>query len=298
MARNKDFKGSLTALLTPFRDDGTVDLAALGRFIDWQIEQGTAGLIPAGTTGESPTLTHDEHALVVAHTVKVSGGRVPVMAGAGSNSTHEAIGMARHAKAVGADALLVVAPYYNKPTQEGLYQHFMLVADATDLPLYVYNVPGRSVVEVLPETMARLADHPNIVGTKDATANLSRPLQLRHLLGGKPFTLLTGDDGTTVSFLAAGGTGCISVTANIAPRLCADMHEAWQAGDVARAMEIQQILTPLHDAMFCESNPGPVKYAASRLRLCTPTVRLPLCEPGAASRAVIDEALKNTGLSG
>ncbi|GBR11341.1 4-hydroxy-tetrahydrodipicolinate synthase [Asaia spathodeae] len=298
MARNKDFKGSLTALLTPFRDDGTVDLAALGRFIDWQIDQGTSGLIPAGTTGESPTLTHDEHALVVAHTVKISGGRVPVMAGAGSNSTHEAIGMARHAKAVGADALLVVAPYYNKPTQEGLYQHFMMVADATDLPLYVYNVPGRSVVEVLPETMARLAEHPNIVGTKDATANLSRPLQLRHLLGDKPFTLLTGDDGTAVSFLAAGGAGCISVTANIAPRLCADMHEAWQAGDVARAMEIQQRLTPLHDAMFCESNPGPVKYAASRLGLCTPTVRLPLCEPSAASCAVIEEALKKTGLSG
>ncbi|MDR6181746.1 4-hydroxy-tetrahydrodipicolinate synthase [Asaia bogorensis] len=298
MARNKDFKGSLTALLTPFREDGTVDLAALGRFIDWQIDEGTAGLIPAGTTGESPTLTHDEHALVVAHTVKVSGGRVPVMAGAGSNSTHEAIGMARHAKAVGADALLVVAPYYNKPTQEGLYQHFMLVADATDLPLYVYNVPGRSVVEVLPETMARLAKHPNIVGTKDATANLSRPLQLRALLGDAPFTQLTGDDGTTVSFLAAGGTGCISVTANIAPKLCAAMHEAWQAGDVAKAMQIQQRLTPLHDAMFCESNPGPVKYAASRLGLCTPTVRLPLCEPGAASRAVIDEALKKTGLSG
>lgn len=298
MARNKDFNGSLTALLTPFRDDGTVDLAALERFIDWQIDQGTAGLIPAGTTGESPTLTHDEHALVVAHTVKISGGRVPVMAGAGSNSTHEAIGMARHAKAVGADALLVVAPYYNKPTQEGLYRHFMLVADATDLPLYVYNVPGRSVVEVLPETMARLAQHPNIVGTKDATANLSRPLQLLQLLGDQPFTLLTGDDGTTVSFLATGGHGCISVTANIAPRLCADMHEAWQAGDAAKAMEIQQKLTPLHDAMFCESNPGPVKYAASRLGLCTPTVRLPLCEPGDASRAFIDEALKKTGLSG
>ncbi|WP_025884825.1 4-hydroxy-tetrahydrodipicolinate synthase [Asaia prunellae] len=298
MARNKDFKGSLTALLTPFREDGTVDLAALGRFIDWQIDQGTAGLIPAGTTGESPTLTHDEHGLVVAHTVRVAGGRVPVMAGAGSNSTHEAIGMARHAKAVGADALLVVVPYYNKPTQEGLYQHFMRVADATDLPLYVYNVPGRSVVEVLPETLARLAEHPNIVGTKDATANLSRPLQLRHCLGDKPFTLLTGDDGTALSFLAAGGTGCISVTANIAPRLCADMHEAWQAGNVEKAMQLQQLLTPLHDAMFCESNPGPVKYAASRLGLCTSYVRLPLSEPSAASRAVIDEALKKTGLSG
>ncbi|GBQ10697.1 dihydrodipicolinate synthase [Swaminathania salitolerans LMG 21291] len=297
MARNKEFRGSLTALVTPFREDGTVDLAALGRFIDWQIDQGTAGLIPAGTTGESPTLTHDEHALVVAHTVKVSGGRVPVMAGAGSNSTHEAIGMARHAKAVGADALLVVAPYYNKPTQEGLYQHFMMVADATDLPLYVYNVPGRSVVEVLPETLARLAGHPNIVGTKDATANLVRPLQFRQLHDG-PFTLLTGDDGTAVSFLAAGGTGCISVTANVAPRLCADMHEAWQRGDVATAMDIQQRLTPLHDALFCESNPGPVKYAASRLGLCNATLRLPLCEPSPASCALIDEALKKTGLTG
>ncbi|AOX21205.1 4-hydroxy-tetrahydrodipicolinate synthase [Kozakia baliensis] len=289
------FQGSLTALLTPMLENGELDLPAFTRLIEWQIENGTSALVPAGTTGESPTLTHDEHALIVSHAVKVAAGRVKVMAGAGSNSTHEAIGMARHAQSVGANALLVVAPYYNKPTQEGLYRHYMSVADATDLPLYVYNVPGRSVVEVLPETLARLARHPNIVGVKDATANLVRPLQVRRAVG-KSFNQLSGEDGTIVSFLAAGGDGCISVTANIAPKLCAQIHAAWQAGDVAEAIRIQDRLTPLHDAMFCESNPGPVKYAASRLGLCGPTLRLPLCEPSAASRAVIDEALKAAGL--
>lgn len=295
MAKDTMFQGSLTALLTPMLENGELDLPAFTRLIEWQIENGTSALVPAGTTGESPTLTHDEHALIVSHAVKVAAGRVKVMAGAGSNSTHEAIGMARHAQSVGANALLVVAPYYNKPTQEGLYRHYMSVADATDLPLYVYNVPGRSVVEVLPETLARLARHPNIVGVKDATANLVRPLQVRRAVG-KSFNQLSGEDGTIVSFLAAGGDGCISVTANIAPKLCAQIHAAWQAGDVAEAIRIQDRLTPLHDAMFCESNPGPVKYAASRLGLCGPTLRLPLCEPSAASRAVIDEALKAAGL--
>lgn len=295
MAEDTMFQGSLTALLTPMLENGELDLPAFTRLIEWQIENGTSALVPAGTTGESPTLTHDEHALIVSHAVKVAAGRVKVMAGAGSNSTHEAIGMARHAQSVGANALLVVAPYYNKPTQEGLYRHYMSVADATDLPLYVYNVPGRSVVEVLPETLARLARHPNIVGVKDATANLVRPLQVRRAVG-KSFNQLSGEDGTIVSFLAAGGDGCISVTANIAPKLCAQIHAAWQAGDVAEAIRIQDRLTPLHDAMFCESNPGPVKYAAFRLGLCGPTLRLPLCEPSTASRAVIDEALKAAGL--
>ncbi|AQS87096.1 dihydrodipicolinate synthase [Neoasaia chiangmaiensis NBRC 101099] len=295
MARDKNFQGSLTALLTPMTENGDLDLPALTRFIDWQIENGTSGLIPAGTTGESPTLSHEEHALVVAHTVEASAGRVGVMAGAGSNSTHEAIGMARHAQSVGADALLVVAPYYNKPGQEGLYRHYMSVADATDLPLYIYNVPGRSGVEVLPETIGRLARHPNIVGVKDATANLVRPIQVR-LLAGREFNQLSGEDGTIVSFLAAGGNGCISVTSNVAPALCAQLHAEWQAGNIAAAMAIQDRLMPLHDALFCETNPIPVKYAASRLGLCRPTVRLPMTEPSVASRSVIDDALRIVGL--
>jgi len=295
MARDKNFQGSLTALLTPMTENGDLDLPALTRFIDWQIENGTSGLIPAGTTGESPTLSHEEHALVVAHTVEASAGRVGVMAGAGSNSTHEAIGMARHAQSVGADALLVVAPYYNKPGQEGLYRHYMSVADATDLPLYIYNVPGRSGVEVLPETIGRLARHPNIVGVKDATANLVRPIQVR-LLTGREFNQLSGEDGTIVSFLAAGGNGCISVTSNVAPALCAQLHAEWQAGNIAAAMAIQDRLMPLHDALFCETNPIPVKYAASRLGLCRPTVRLPMTEPSVASRSVIDDALRIVGL--
>jgi len=297
MSARKIFQGSLVALLTPFQKDGSLDLPGLTRHIEWQIENGTEGLCPAGTTGESPTLTHDEHGLVVAHTVKIAGGRVPVMAGAGSNSTHEAVAMARHARAVGADGLLVVAPYYNKPTQEGLYRHYMTVADATDLPLFVYNVPGRSVVEVLPETLSRLAGHPNIVGVKDATANLVRPLQVKRLTK-KKFTQLSGEDGTALAFLASGGDGCISVTANIAPRQCAQMHKAWREGRVAEAMDIQQKLTPVHDALFCESNPGPLKYAAAKLGLCGDTLRLPLHDVSVASGKLIDAALAEAGLTG
>lgn len=297
MSARKNFHGSLVAMLTPFQKDGTLDLPGLTRLIEWQIKNGTEGLCPAGTTGESPTLTHDEHGLVVAHTVEISRGRVPVMAGAGSNSTHEAVAMARHGKAVGADGLLVVAPYYNKPTQEGLYRHYMMVADATDLPLFVYNVPGRSVVEVSPETLGRLARHPNIVGVKDATANLVRPLQVKRT-AGDAFTQLSGEDGTVLAFLASGGHGCISVTANIAPRQCAQMHSAWREGRVAEAMKIQQKLTPVHDALFCESNPGPLKYAAAKLGLCGATLRLPLYDVSDASKRLIDSALAEAGLTG
>lgn len=290
------FKGSITALITPMSNDGSVDFPALGRFLDWQVGEGSSGVVPMGTTGESPTLTHDEHARVVEYTVQAVAGRVPVIAGAGSNSTAEAVLMARHAKAAGADGVLVVAPYYNKPTQEGLYRHFMAVADATDLPLIVYNIPGRSVVDVSVETMARLARHARIVGVKDATANLLRPIQVRRVIAHKPFNQLSGEDGTIVSFLAAGGDGCISVTANVAPRLCAELHRAWQDGRVADAMALQDRLSPLHDALFCESNPAPVKYAASLLGLAGETCRLPLAPLTEESRVKVREALAAVGL--
>ncbi|GAA4476051.1 MULTISPECIES: 4-hydroxy-tetrahydrodipicolinate synthase [Gluconacetobacter] len=290
------FKGSITALITPMNDDGSLDFPALGRFLDWQVTEGSSGVVPMGTTGESPTLTHDEHARVVEYAVQVVAGRVPVIAGAGSNSTAEAVIMARHAKEAGADAVLVVAPYYNKPTQEGLYRHFMAVADATDLPLIVYNIPGRSVVDVSVETMARLARHARIVGVKDATANLLRPIQVRRAIGHKPFNQLSGEDGTVVSFLAAGGDGCISVTSNVAPRLCAELHRAWQDGRVADAMALQDRLSPLHDALFCESNPAPVKYAASLLGLTGETCRLPLAPLTEDSRAKVREAMAAVGL--
>ncbi|ACI49903.1 dihydrodipicolinate synthase [Gluconacetobacter diazotrophicus PA1 5] len=290
------FKGSITALITPMNDDGSLDFSGFGRFVDWQVTEGSSGVVPVGTTGESPTLTHEEHARIVEYTVQVVAGRIPVIAGAGSNSTAEAVGMARHAKSVGADGVLVVAPYYNKPTQEGLYRHFMTVADATDLPLIIYNIPGRSVVDISVETMARMAQHARIVGVKDATANLLRPLQVRRAIRHKPFTQLSGEDGTVVSFLAAGGEGCISVTSNIAPRLCAELHRAWQDGRVADAMAIQDRLSAVHDALFCESNPGPVKYAASLLGLAGETCRLPLAPLAEDSRMRVREALTGAGL--
>ncbi|MDE8346671.1 MAG: 4-hydroxy-tetrahydrodipicolinate synthase [Acidocella sp.] len=289
------FHGSMTALVTPMTADGSLDEDAYMRLIDWQIAEGSQGLIPVGTTGESPTLTHDEHKRVVEQAVAVAAKRVPVIAGAGSNSTAEAISLARHAQQVGADAVLVVTPYYNKPTQEGLYRHFMAVADAADIPLFIYNIPGRSVVDISVETMARLALHPNIVGVKDATANLARPLHTTRDCGAG-FIQLSGEDHTALAYLAAGGHGCISVTANIAPRLCADMHKAWAAGDLRGAMAIQSRLLPLHDAMFCESNPGPVKFAASLLGFGTNIVRLPLAAVGEATGARIRAAMVQTGL--
>ncbi|HET9148287.1 MAG TPA: 4-hydroxy-tetrahydrodipicolinate synthase, partial [Acetobacteraceae bacterium] len=248
------FHGSLAALITPMRGDGAIDEAALRNFIEWQIAEGTDGLAPVGTTGESPTLNHEEHKLVVELTVKVAKGRVPVIAGAGSNSTAEAVELARHAASVGADAVLVVTPYYNKPTQEGLFLHYSAIADAVELPIIIYNIPSRSVIDMSVETMARLARHRNIAGVKDATANLTRPQHTAQACGAE-FCQLSGEDHTALPFLAAGGHGCISVTANIAPRLCSDMHKAWRRGDLAAAMDIQRRLLPLHDAMFAETNP-------------------------------------------
>jgi 4-hydroxy-tetrahydrodipicolinate synthase len=289
------FHGSLVALVTPMRADGSIDEDAYARLIEWQIAEGTSGLIPVGTTGESPTLTHAEHKRVVELAIEVAAKRVPVMAGAGSNATAEAIGLAQHAKHSGADAVLVVTPYYNKPTQEGLFRHFTAIADAVDIPLFIYNIPGRSVIDMSVETMARLAAHKNIVGVKDATANLTRPLHTTRACG-PDFIQLSGEDHTVIAYLASGGHGCISVTANIAPRLCARMHAAWQAGDVKKAMEIQASLVPLHDAMFAESNPGPVKYAASLLGFGTATCRLPLAPIAETNAARMRAAMLELGL--
>jgi len=289
------FRGSMVALITPMRADGTIDEPAMERFVDWQITEGTDGLVPVGTTGESPTLTHAEHRRVVEITVAVARGRVPVLAGAGSNSTAEAISLAHHARAVGADGVLVVTPYYNRPTQEGLFLHFTAVADATDLPLMIYNIPGRSVVDMSVETMARLSRHPHIFGVKDATANLARPLHTRAACG-PDFIQLSGEDHTAIAFRAAGGHGCISVTANAAPRLCAALHDAWSGGRTHEAMAIQDQLLPLHDAIFSESSPGPVKYAISLLGHGGATARLPLAPIAAETQVRVRAALVDVGL--
>jgi 4-hydroxy-tetrahydrodipicolinate synthase len=289
------FKGSLVATITPMRPDGALDEDAYARFVDWQINEGTAGLVPVGTTGESPTLSHDEHKRMVEIAVRVAAKRVPVIAGAGSNSTAEAIDLTRHAKKAGADAALIVTPYYNKPTQEGLFLHFTAIADAVDIPIIVYNIPPRSVIDMTPETMGRLARHPNIVGVKDATANLARPLHTRRTCGAG-FCQLSGEDHTALSFLAAGGDGCISVTANVAPRLCSEMHIAWQGGRIDQAIAIQDRLVPLHDALFAESSPGPVKYAASLLGHGTEFARRPMAPIAEATRTRVRAAMMDVGL--
>ncbi|MDX9860318.1 MAG: 4-hydroxy-tetrahydrodipicolinate synthase [Rhodospirillales bacterium] len=288
------FKGSLVALITPFRN-GELDEKAFGDFVEWQIQEGTDGLVPVGTTGETPTLSHQEHRRVVELCIEVAKGRVPVIAGAGSNSTREAIALTQHAKTVGADAALVVTPYYNKPTQEGLFQHYKAIHDAVDLPIIIYNIPGRSIVDMSVATMARLAKLPRIVGVKDATNDLARPMRTR-IACGRDFCILSGEDATAIQLMAGGGHGCISVTANIAPRLCSEMHRAWQGGDIAKVMDLQERLMPLHDAMFCETSPGPVKYAASLLGKCTAEVRLPLCEIAEASKQRVKEVMTAVGL--
>ncbi|HUK60554.1 MAG TPA: 4-hydroxy-tetrahydrodipicolinate synthase [Stellaceae bacterium] len=288
------FKGSLVALITPFRN-GAVDEKRFQSFVDWQIKEGTHAVVPCGTTGESPTLSHAEHKRVVELCVEVAKGRVPVIAGTGSNSTEEAIDFTRHAEKAGADGALVVCPYYNKPTQEGLYQHFKALNDATALPILIYNIPGRCVIDMSVATMARLAKLPHIVGVKDATNDLARPLKTRAACG-KDFAMLSGEDMTVLAFLAQGGDGCISVTANVAPRACADMHEAWQKGETPRAMAINERLAPLHDALFCETSPAPVKYAASLLDKSTPDVRLPLVPASAEAQDKVRGAMRAAGV--
>ena len=292
---NAVFSGSCTALVTPFKN-GQIDKDVFCKLVDWQIENCTAALIPVGTTGESPTLSHEEHYLVVDLCIKQAAGRVPVIAGAGSNSTAEAVRLAKHGVATGADAVLIVSPYYNKPTQEGLYQHFSAVAKAVSVPVIVYDIPGRSIVKVDDTTMARLAaDHANIKGIKDATADVGRPTRLRNLLGAD-FAQLSGEDATALPYLAAGGHGCISVTANIAPKLLSEMHAAWVANDIATAQSINERLMPLHDSMFCEASPGPVKYAAELLGICSAETRLPLCKIAPASKVRVEVDLRSAGL--
>ncbi|MBB4284766.1 4-hydroxy-tetrahydrodipicolinate synthase [Roseospira goensis] len=289
------FQGSLTALITPFTATGAIDDAAFQAFVDWQIKQGTEGVIPVGTTGESPTLTHDEHKRVVALSVEAAAGRVPVIAGTGSNSTHEAIDFTRHAKEAGADAALVVTPYYNKPTQEGLYQHYKAIHDAVDLPIVIYNIPGRCIVDMTIETMVRLAALPNIVGVKDATNDLARPLATRLALGDG-FCLLSGEDATIGAFLGQGGHGCISVTANVAPAQCAALHRAWRDGDLATFAAMRDRLMPLHAALFAETSPGPVKYAAALLGKSSPATRLPLVPVAEQTKVVVEAAMRTVGL--
>ncbi len=288
------YQGSFVALLTPFKD-GAVDEKAYQSFVDWQVKQGTNGLVPCGTTGESPTLSHAEHHRVTELCIEVADGRVPVMAGAGSNSTAEAIELAQHAQKAGADSVLVVTPYYNKPTQEGIFQHFKAINDAIDIPIIVYNIPGRSVIDITMDTFKRLAELSNVAGMKDATGDVARPVSYANELP-EDFCLLSGEDATAIPFLAAGGHGCISVTGNIAPKLCAEQHAAWNAGDVARAIEIQQMLIPVHSAMFCESSPGPVKHAAELMGLCSAELRLPLVEIADSSKIQVEAAIRGLGL--
>jgi 4-hydroxy-tetrahydrodipicolinate synthase len=288
------FQGSITALITPFKD-GKVDEKAFQKLVEWQIDQGAHGLVPCGTTGESPTLTHEEHKRVIELCIEAASGRVPVIAGTGSNSTAEAVELTRHAKTAGVDGVLVVTPYYNKPTQEGLYLHYKAINDCTDVPILIYNIPGRSIVDMSVETMMRLFKLKNIVGVKDATANMARVSQQRAALG-TDFVQLSGEDATALGFMAHGGQGCISVTANVAPALCSEFQLACLAGNFRLALQLQDRLMPLHDALFVESNPVPVKYAASKLGLCTADTRLPLAPLTAASRQKVDDALAAVGL--
>ena len=288
------FQGSITALITPFKD-GAVDETTFSRFVDWQIKEGTSGLVPVGTTGESPTVSHEEHKRVVEICVETAAKRVPVIAGAGSNSTAEAIYYTKHAKDVGADAVLVVMPYYNKPTQEGLFRHIEAINDAVDIPIVLYNVPPRTIADMQVDTMERCAKLKNVIGVKDATANVARASQQR-LACGSDFVMLSGEDATALGFMAHGGRGCISVTSNVAPALCARFQAACLAGDFKTALELQDQLMPLHDALFVETSPGPVKYAASKLGFGDGFARLPLAPISEATKRAVDAAMESAGI--
>ena len=289
-------RGSMPALVTPFEQGGGIDEDALARLVDWQIEEGSHGLVPVGTTGESPTLTHDEHKRVVELVVKRTDGRVPVVAGAGSNNTAESVDFAQHAKSVGADAVLVVTPYYNKPSQAGMRLHFERVAEATDLPVIVYNIPGRSVVDMTPETMGELARaHPTIAGVKDATGKVDRVTDQRAACG-HDFVQLSGEDGSALGFNAHGGVGCISVTANVAPALCSRFQEATLSGDWAGALELQDRLMPLHRAMFLEPSPGAPKFALSLTGRCENVLRAPLTSVTEECERAVREAMAHAGI--
>jgi 4-hydroxy-tetrahydrodipicolinate synthase len=294
VARNRKLKGSLTALVTPFKN-GALDEEALRAHVNWQIESGTDGLVPVGTTGESPTLSHDEHKKVVEWCVEEAKGRVPVVAGAGSNNTAEAVELARHAEEAGADALLVVTPYYNKPNQEGLYRHYKAINDAVGIPIIIYNIPPRSVIDMSVATMARLYELKNIVGVKDATANLARVSQQRHAMGAD-FIQLSGEDMTALAYNAAGGHGCISVTANVAPRLCAEMQDKSLDGDFASALQVQDRLVPLHDAIFMEAGLAGAKCGLALLGRGNEDIRLPMLPVTEATKGAIRKAMIHAGL--
>jgi 4-hydroxy-tetrahydrodipicolinate synthase len=289
-----NFRGSFTAMVTPFKN-GSLDEKAFRELIDWQIAEGTNGLVPVGTTGESPTLSHDEHMKVVEWCIEQAKGRVPIIAGSGSNSTKEAIELSRHAEKAGADAVLIVTPYYNKPTQEGLYQHFKGINDAIGIPIIIYNIPGRSVIDMSVDTMKRLFELKNIAGVKDATANVLRVSDQRAAMG-EGFNQLSGEDGTALGFMAHGGHGCISVTANVAPRLCAEFQAACLKGDYSAALKLQDKLLPLHHNLFIETNPAPAKYALSVLGKCADTVRLPMVPLSEKSKTAVREAMVHAGL--
>jgi 4-hydroxy-tetrahydrodipicolinate synthase len=294
MTAKTSFRGSFTALVTPFKN-GSVDEKAFRDIVDWQISEGTNGLVPVGTTGESPTLSHDEHKQVVEWCVDQADGRVPVIAGSGSNSTAEAVELSRHAEEAGADAVLIVTPYYNKPTQEGLYQHYKAINDAIGIPIIIYNIPGRSIVDMSVETMTRLYELKNIAGVKDATANMARVSQQRAAMG-PDFNQLSGEDITALGFMVHGGHGCISVTSNVAPRLCAEFQTACLKGDFAGALKLQDKLTPLHINLFVETSPAPIKYAMSLIGKCANTVRLPMVPASEKAQIAVRQAMVHAGL--
>ncbi len=294
MTAKTSFRGSFTALVTPFKN-GSVDEKAFRDIVDWQIGEGTNGLVPVGTTGESPTLSHDEHKQVVEWCVDQADGRVPVIAGAGSNSTAEAIALSRHAEEAGADAVLIVTPYYNKPTQDGLYQHYKAINDAIGIPIIIYNIPGRSIVDMSVDTMARLFELKNIAGVKDATANMARVSQQRAAMG-PDFNQLSGEDITALGFMSHGGHGCISVSSNVAPRLCAEFQAACLKGNFAAALKLQDKLTPLHINLFVETSPAPIKYAMSLIGKCANTVRLPMVPASEKAQTAVRQAMVHAGL--
>jgi 4-hydroxy-tetrahydrodipicolinate synthase len=294
MTAKTRFRGSFTALVTPFKNGG-LDEQAFRDLVEWQIAEGTHGLVPVGTTGESPTLSHDEHKRVVEWCVDQARGRVPVIAGAGSNSTAEAIDFSKHAEKAGADAVLIVTPYYNKPTQEGLYRHYKAINDAIGIPIIIYNIPARSIVDMSVDTMKRLYELKNIAGVKDATANMTRVSQQRNAMG-LDFNQMSGEDITALGFMAHGGHGCISVTSNVAPRLCADFQNACLKGDFAAALKLQDKLSPLHINLFVETSPAPIKYALSLIGKCANTVRLPMVPASEKAQAAVRDAMVHAGL--
>jgi 4-hydroxy-tetrahydrodipicolinate synthase len=294
MTAKTTFRGSFTALVTPFKN-GSLDEKAFRDLVDWQIAEGTNGLVPVGTTGESPTLSHDEHKDVVKWCVDQAKGRVPVVAGAGSNSTKEAIDLAQHAEKAGANAVLVVTPYYNKPTQEGLYQHYKAINDAIGIPIIIYNIPGRSIVDMSVDTMKRLYELANIAGVKDATANMARVTAQRAAMG-EDFNQLSGEDITALGFMVHGGHGCISVTSNVAPRLCAEFQAACLKGDFSAALKLQDKLAPLHTDLFIETSPAPIKYALSLVGKCANALRLPMVPASAKAQTAVRQAMVHAGL--